>query len=403
MWSLQGLQDVADVAFATASPLDLDVLNEVYGTRVSADKIELLPAPKLPGVNSGTRLVHWQRAWFERFCKRVAGRFDVCVSAYNPIHFGRPGIQLIGDFSFSEISRRRLYPNAEKKLCHRQSLLRRLYLSAGDFCLRGGNAPPFAERGDCAVANSSWSAERLEEIFGLSAPTVLYPPCPAAQPSNGSPPEYNDDGFRPTVPESEPRDPLGFVCLGRVSPEKEIETMIAVLDRVRAAGYPVTLDIAGHFGADAYARKMRRLIETRRDWIRTPGFLNPEEKAALFASRTFAIHACRVEAFGIAVAEMAAGGLIPVVPGEGGSREIAASSDLVYGDEDDAVAKILTLLESPQQLPLLRQKLKWNARQFEPEAFMEGLIEIVESFLKRPLSSSSSPSSSPSSTPHHVA
>ncbi len=382
MWSLHALQDLAEVTFTTASPMNLAALNAIYGTSVSPEKVSLLPAPGLPGVRSGTRLVHWQRARFDRFCRRIAGDYDACISAYNPIDFGRPAIQLIGDFSFSERARLLLYPNAEDRICHRQSLLRRIYLTVGE-CLRGWRHLPLAERGDCAVANSRWTAERLERIVGLNACPVLYPP---SHQLTDAPPESG-----------EPRDPLGFVCLGRISPEKEIETLIAILDRVRSAGHPVTLDLVGAFGSDDYSRRIRRLAGDRSSWIRTPGFLDPAEKARLFASRTYALHACRVEAFGIAVAEMAAAGLIPVVPRSGGAGEIVAIDELTYGGIEEGAYRIVDLLENPGRHASLRHHLREQGRQFRPEAFVDGLVGIVGTFL-----GSNVPPSTPARSPHVV-
>lgn len=359
MWALHALQDHAAVTFTTVSPVDWVRLNGSYGTRVSPEKVRLLPAPRLPGVRTGDRFAHWQRAFFERFCRRHAGRFDVCLSAYNPIRFGRPAIQLIGDFSFDEHSRREIYPDAHA--LHRPSLLRKAYLAAGEIIGRRTDRD-IAGEGDMVVANSRWTAARLAGRFGLEAPPVLYPPSLAAPRNGGG-----------------ARDPLGFVCMGRVAPVKELETIVAILDRVRAAGHAVTLDLLGAFGDDAYSHKIRRLASGR-EWIRTPGFLAPPEKEAVMAGRSYGIHACRAEAFGIAVAEMAAAGLVPFVPAEGGSGEVVGREELTYQDVEDAVAKILALLENPERLPGLRDGLRERVLRFRPETFVAGLLEIVRRF-----------------------
>ncbi|MCB1229716.1 MAG: glycosyltransferase [Verrucomicrobiae bacterium] len=368
MWTLQALQDSARLVFTTASSMDLDAMNAAYGTSVSPDRVSFVTAPSLPGVSSGHQMVYWQRAHFERHCRKLAPRFDVCISAYNPIHFGKPGIQLIGDFSFSEKSRLMLYPNAEDRFCHRQSLLRRAYLIVGNL-LHGWRQPPYAERGDCAVANSFWTAERLEQLFRINTPPVLYPPSLLPDP--------------PVDEMDQRRDPLGFVCLGRISPEKEIERIIGILDQVRQAGRPVTLELVGAFGNDAYSRRIREMVEKRKFWIRTPGYLSPKEKTELFSRRTFAIHGCRVEAFGIAVAEMTAAGLIPIVPDAGGSGEIAHFRELRYASGAEGVRRILRLLDEPELIDSYRQKLIRHTAQFRPEAFVDGLRSIVAEFLGR--------------------
>lgn len=366
MWALHALQDRARVTFATASPVNWDELNATYATRVSPAKVSLLHAPRLPGVNSGTVVAFWQRAWFERFCRTQGANFDACISAYNPIRFGQRAIQLIGDFSFDEKCRLALYPTATDQVHHRPSVVRQAYLSIGEHLAGRHDEPAFAPD-DLVVANSQWTADRLREHFPVHRVPVLYPPS------------------SPLGEETTTREPLAFVSMSRITPEKEIETLFAILDRVRAAGRPVTLDLLGGIGDDGYSRRIRRLVRERREWVRTPGFLGPQEKAALFASRSFGLHACRVEAFGIAVAEMAAAGLIPFVPVEGGTREIVADDSLIYRSPDDAAGKILAVLDQPEVHGSLRRALRENVARFAPEHFSVRLVEIVQDFLGQPI------------------
>lgn len=365
MWSLHALQDIAKISFTTASPVDWDRLNAVYGTRVDPRKITLLQAPRLPGVASGTKFAFWQRAYFERFCRALPGRYDACISAYNPIRFSQPAIQLIGDFSFDEGARLDLYPNASEQARHRPSLLRRMYLSVGSQ-LAGQRQNGIAGPEDRVVANSRWTAGILDTFFQIQDSPILYPPSPLHAGES-----------------SVARDPLAFVCMGRIVPEKEIETVLAILDGVRAAGHPVTLDLIGQFGDDAYSKRIRRMAGERSGWVRTPGFLGPVDKGVVFSTRTYGIHACRVEAFGIAIAEMAAAGLIPFVSDDGGVQEIVGSDHLVYAGIDDAVKKIVALLGQPQRLESIRAALRERVARFRPESFAENLVGIVEEFLGR--------------------
>ena len=384
MWTLQALQEKAELTFTTASPFDLESFNASYGTSVQPESVHFLPAPSLPGIRNGATLAHWQRAFFDRHCRRIGSRFDACISAYNPIDFGRPGLQLIGDLSFSEISRRSLYPNAKDRFCHRQSFLRRAYLRLGD-CLRGETAPSLAERGDCAVANSHWNARQLRALFGLEETPVLYPPSlPMRFPSRDQ--------------NREERDPLRFVCLGRISPEKEIEKVIGILETVRSQGLSVSLDLIGLPDDNAYGASIVSLVDAHRDWIRMPGFLGPQEKSKIMAKAGFAIHGCRVESFGIAVAEMASAGLIPFVPGEGATREIALLPELIYEDANEAAEKITDLLRRPDHHEAIRKRLIAHTREFAPEAFMMNLVKLVEGFLGLPLN----PVPASNLFPHHV-
>ncbi|HRQ89262.1 MAG TPA: glycosyltransferase family 4 protein [Bacteroidia bacterium] len=368
MWTLQALQDDCDLTFTTAANLtdaDWEALNLTYGTRVDPSRLHRIKAPALPGVNGPHRLPHLQNRYFERHCHRIAPAFDLCVSTYNPIYFGQPAIHLIGDFSFSEEMRRRLSVHGEEPYRHRQTWLRRLYLAAGGWIeLR---KPPLREWDDLVLANSAWAARQLDEHFLLPGAGVLHPPVPL-----------------PTAPVGVERDPFGFVCLGRVVPEKEIERMVGILARVRGHGYPVAFTIVGRFDESDYARKIAGLVRQHNDWIRTPGFLQLEEKRAVLASHTFALHACRIEAFGIAVAEMAAVGCVPLVPETGGAGEIVPMPELQYSTDDEAVEKILSLLRNPAHVAALSEKMPESAARFAPARFVERLRESVLDSLRRP-------------------
>ncbi|MEX2580950.1 MAG: glycosyltransferase family 4 protein [Verrucomicrobiales bacterium] len=361
MWTLQALQDDFDVTFVTASPVDWDELNAAYGTRVDPGKIQLLRAPRLPTVDGPDRLVHLQLRCFERFCHRIAPRYDLCVSAYNPIDFGKPSIQLIGDFGFSEEMRKRLYVHGESRFRHRETVMRKAYLALGN--LMGIKRRPLNERGDLVLANSEWSAKKLEEFFGLAEAAVLYPPV-----------------VLPKAPAGAERDPLEFVCLGRVVPEKEIERIVGILEAVRGRGFPVTLRFIGNLDDSAYARRVAQLIGDRAEWITPEGFLALGEKQAILARPTYALHACRIEAFGIAVAEMASMGCVPFVPSTGGAGEIVGDPRLQFDDDEEAVEKIVRLLRSPEDTAAIRRELPGEMNRFGPKIFMEEIRRRVRDF-----------------------
>jgi len=396
MWTLQALQDDCELTFATASPMDWAELNAVFGTRVDPARLVCLRAPRLPGVDSPLRLAYAQTRLFQRWCRRLAPAYDLCLSAYNPLDFGRPGVQVIGDFSFSETMRKRLYVQSEAELRHRDGPLRRTYLAFGRAL--GGPERPLSERGDLVLANSAWSARQLEEHFGLVGCPVLHPPVVLPAPARSGPvPDGGGGGetAATSVTEVPARDPLGFACLGRVVPEKEIERIVAILKAVRAAGPPVTLRLVGRFGDDAYSERIRALVEAEGDWIRCEGFLTLTEKQALFTSLSFALHACRIEAFGIAVAEMASLGCVPLVPDTGGAGEIVPHSELKYGSEEEAVARILALIENPERVAELRSALVQSVARFSPEHYAEGLRRHLALFLSG-LANSSVPHEDPS-------
>ena len=368
MWTLRALQHEFDVTFVTASPVDWDDLNAAYGAEVIPELITLRRAPNLPLVKRPERLIHLRLRQFERHCQSIAHEYDICLSAYNPIDFGRPAIQLIGDFSFSEEMRKRLYIHGESQFCHKDSWVRRAYIdmvSASGVKLR-----PLAERGDLILANSAWTVAQLDEFFGVRDAPIIYPPV-----------------ILPKAPAESVRDPFGFVCLGRVVPEKEIERIVRILSAVRELGYPVKLRLIGNLDASPYSRRIAELIEQHSHWITPEGFLDLDEKQAVLASQTFALHACRIEAFGIAVAEMASMGCVPFVPSSGGAGEIVSDPRLQFDDDADAMEKIIAMLTSPEEVAAIRRDLPETMNRFGPEIFTEEIRGWVREFADHDASS----------------
>lgn len=358
-WTLHGLQHVADVTFVSSGPFVPELLNAVYGTKIEGSKIRFVRGPHLPGVRDEKTLVAMQTALFHRFCHSLGVIGDVGVSTYNFTPLAFRTIHLIADFSWDDEALSVLNPNAAKHLKYRGSILRRSY-HAVNRLVRGRNILTLG-KSDSVFSNSQWTSNHLLDRFRIRSSGIIYPPVQV--------------GYVSTDPST--RDPFQFVCLGRVSPEKKIENVISILERVRRVFPKVRLVIAGGMGRDAYSQKIRGLVQSNSDWIEAPGFLNGSEKEALFAESTYGIHGCEGEAFGIAVAEQIVAGCIPIVPAKGGTGELVPVLACKYNDEDQAVIRILDLLNSaPLRLECHRQ-LTERAAAFGPEGFVDRIREIV--------------------------
>jgi glycosyltransferase involved in cell wall biosynthesis len=358
MWGIVALREHYDITLVTASEVDLGKLNAAYGTDVVAGDFHLLNAPSLPTVKDPARLAHWRVKRFEQFCRSNTERFDIPLSAYNPIDFGRPGIHLVGDFSWDEDTRAALFGNPSR----RQSL-RKSYLWLGSRLFGTSRRDIFGGR-DLVAANSNWTAEILGERFGLKETPIVYPPVNIETPS--------------ALPKSGRAD---FVCVGRISYEKRIEVIIDILSSVRARGNDdVRLTIVGAIGDDTYGSEIADLVAANRDWIEPAGFVIGRAKFDLLSRHPFAIHACEGEAFGIAVAEMLLSGCVPFVPSSGGPAEIVGNDALCYSDPEDAAEKIHRALSEPDHAASLRNRLIGRGDRFMPEAFIESLQSLVASF-----------------------
>jgi glycosyltransferase involved in cell wall biosynthesis len=372
MWAVQALRNDYDVTVVTRGEVDLERLNAFYGTALKAGefKIRQVPIPwwslLVRKTGRGSAL---DDAPYQRCCRRIAHEFDVLISAYNFCDFGVPAIHCIADFSWDDAVRRSLHPVPPglARFIYENSVLRRTYLRLAQF-LSGSSGHNIHSEQDLILANSQWTADLMRTKYKLCA-NVLYPPVHSKFPS---------------IPWT--RRENGFVCLGRIDPVKRIERVIDILARVRQRGYNLHLHVIGRIGSDAYSRAVAGLCKAHAEWVIPEGARRGREKLDLLAAHRFGIHACNGEAFGIAVAEMVKAGCIPFVPKEGGQAEIVNHPSLIYADVDDAVNKIVTVLETPPVQADLGTHLANQGRQFSAGSFMNGIRTVVQQFLDRKLS-----------------
>lgn len=360
MWTVQALRPDHDVTLVTTGRPDLAALDRSCGTALAGTGLEVVAVAPPPGAR--TRFDALRSFRLARYCRRRAPEFEVMISTYNIMDFGRPGIQRIADFSFDDALRRELHAGAAGGFGHRASPARSLYLALAR-ALSGGRRDGW--RRNRTVANSEWTRRLFEARFGLTA-SVVYPPV-AAPPSP------------PPGPWADRED--GFVVMGRLVPEKGLDLVVDILARVRETR-PVHLHVLGREVRPAYTRAVRALRRRHGDWIGLEGPVYGEAKAAFLSGHKYGLSGCRNEAFGLAVAEMVKAGAVVWVPDGGGQTEIVAHPDLVYRDAAGAAAAIRSALESPERLSALRDHLGGRAAAFSADRFAAGMREVVADFLK---------------------
>ena len=98
-------------------------------------------------------------------------------------------------------------------------------------------------------------------------------------------------------------------------------------------------------------------------------------------SGSYAIHAERLEAFGIAIVEYLNAGNVAIVPDEGGTPEIVDSPALAYHTNSEA-AKILARLITDEAFRKEQQRhCAERARFFSREAYLGRQRELLEQIL----------------------
>lgn len=356
-WMIEALKDDHDVGIVTWTPPDFDAVNRWYGTSIRASQVRVHAARAgLRGFVDAmpVRLALVRAAIVFRMARGLASAYDVVISADNEVDLGRPAVQYV---HYPRFLRPR--PAGDLRWFHRWPGVLKLYYRLCDLLI-GGATERIARNG--TFANSAWTADRVRALYPDAAVTVVPPPV-MSDDTGGLPWEDRENGF---------------LCIGRLSAEKEIERIVEIVAGVRRAVPDVRLHIAGSRQSKAEYRAVRRLAETHAAWIRVHEDLSRVDLLRLIGRQRYGIHAMRDEHFGIAPAEMVRGGCIVFVPDSGGQVDVVGGEErLLFGDVREAVAKIVAVITDAGEQRRLRAHLSAGAGRYSVERFMRTIREAV--------------------------
>lgn len=353
-WMIQALRDAHALTVLTWDPIDVGAVNVYFGTSLRGCDFAAVevPAPLRAAIDRlpfpATTL---KSSVLRRRAKRLVGGFDLVISACNEVDLGRPGVQYI------HYPVRHVAPlAADLRWYHRKwalTVYARLWSLVAPF-------DDATMRANVTLVNSAWTGALVANVHGIAA-RVVYPPAA---------------GLFRDVPWRERDD--GFLCVGRISPEKRIEDVIAVVRRVRARRSAAHLHVAGSDDHAAYARRVRRLARRAGPWVSIDGTLSIEELQRLMTTHRYMLHGMREEHFGMSVAQALRAGCIPFVPDGGGQVEVVGDEPLLrYRSVNDAVDKIETVMASGPLQAEIRARLAARASWFGPERFMDEIRRVV--------------------------
>ncbi len=357
MWLIEALKRDFDVTVMTTGGWDLPALNSFYGTQVMQNevRVRIAPVPFLVHKFSAAAL---RGACFQRFARQIAAEYDIRISAYNATDWGLPAFHFLADFSWHRQIRDRFHPPSPGFI-YRDTMARRAYLNVAKAYGRPSGRDVL--RDDVVIANSHWTADIVKRYCNVDCNAVVYPPVSAEFPS---------------IPWEQKEQ--AFVMIGRIAPEKQIGQAIEIVEAIRNHGHALKLHICGPIENDPYGQRISQISHQRANWITLEGRVTGEEKARILSHCRFGIQSCGAEGFGISVAEMAKAGAIVFAHKDGGQAEILGDSDLLFSDTQEAVEKIVRVLEQPPLQMALESRLMKRAQMFNAENFVREVQALVE-------------------------
>lgn len=358
---LEALQEEFDVTLITLTDPDLDSLNEYFNTEVDAHKLDVdIAGYAAPTLNRllGLRYYVLQNALLSRYARRQADEYGLLFSTINELGLGPDSIQYIHfpfDWTVSLDNRDDIFHPSITE----DSLYEHL-------CTYVASVSRETIQSNRLFANSEWTASVFEDAYGTE-PEVLHPPVDTTDFRNVSWADREN----------------GFVTVGRIERSKRTVELIEIIDGLRKRGHDVHLHVVGPTVDEAYYETVAELA-AEREYIDLEGELPRGELVDRICTHRFGIHGKQYEHFGMAVAELAAGGSIPFVPSDGGQDAIIDDDvHLQFDSPADAVEVIDRVLTNPD----LQRELRWVPaeieRQFGCARFKEAVRKAVAEQLDR--------------------
>lgn len=356
---LEALGDEHDVTLLTLSEPDFEELNRYFRTKIDPPTVELagLFGPRLHR-RYGLKYYILQNALLSRYARSHAEEHDLLISTINELGLPDGSIEYVHfPFDWSVSLDGELRAHIFHPLVEEDGFYERLCTSVAGITIE-------EVEGSRLLANSTWTADAVESAYGVR-PQVVYPPI-------------DTQGFvdRPW----EKREP-GFVTIGRIERSKRIHELIEIIDAVRNEGHDTHLHVIGPTVDTDYSAEITEMAR-RRPYIYLEGELPRMELVDLVCAHRYGIHGKHHEHFGMAVAELAAGGTIPFVPATGGASVIVDNRpELQYRSIEDATKKISRVISRPSLQSDFRLNPDTIRHRFGRERFQEQIATMVQTAL----------------------
>ena len=361
---VEELQRTCEVTLALNWRSDVKRAADFFGTKIDMSRLKTVAVK--PAGSFARKIDAIIPVFSTRRLKALAKDADICISAANPVDFGKSAhhfvylLRTFGDNAFLDF------------ICHAPPkpalarLKQRLKTIVAESILRPllgvrSTRKILSDASESIYPTSLYVERVMREFYGAFNGSVFYPPTTF---------EFTKTGIA--------RDPLKVAVLGQVFPQKRIDRMIWIVRRAREiAKLDFVMEIGGALHDTPYVASIKEMA-SRESWIRLLGGIYGDEKEEFLLSATYALHAERDEAFGISVVEYMKAGLIAIVPDDGGTPEVTANQELTYSTDEEAASMLARLATDEtfrNRSALLAAK---RAKDFSRERYMERQHELLE-------------------------
>ncbi len=336
IWVIKALKDDFYIDLITnQNDLSLKKIISFFGVDFSREDFRIIKLKQyfLNGYILNSHLV-------QRYFKKHCEEYDLVISTNNEMDFGRKGIQYIH------------FPTMFEAFLKNKNFYKKIYYKFSSW-LSGYSLEKM--KNNLTLTNSNWTKQVISKCYGIES-RVVYPPI--------------EDIF--SLPWNKKAN--GFLCIGRISPEKKIEKVIKILSEVKKTFPDIHLHIIGASENKLYLKKIKYLARNDKNWIFFDLDISRKKLKELISFHKYGIHAMREEHFGMVVAEMLKAACIVFIPRGGGQVEIVGRDDrIIYSNTIDAIDKIKKVLKDNLTQEQILKKLLCSSKVFSKEIFIQDI------------------------------
>jgi len=364
-WTIEALKNSYQIILITFSKVDINKLNKFTGANLKSNEFLIVRIP-LPWVFrriKGLDLI--KKHIFYRLLRQRINSLNfpktllISIGDEVDINFGSTVIQYVCWPALNK----KFYKFQDSQIgkWYRSKIFRNFYLGICKWISK------FSEekmKQNVTITNSEWTKKQIYKAYKINS-LVTYSPI-----------KFDVS----QIPWKEKEN--GFLCIGTITPEKEIEKIISILGKVRPKNN-IHLHIIGRIQDTSYYRnKISPLIKRNREWIFEEINIPRIRLNDLIAEHKYGIHGMQNEHFGRVIAEMIGGGCIVFVPRGGGQQEIVNyNKNLIYNDKQDAVEKIHKVLNNSELQMKLAEELNVGKNRFSYESFCKKIKNLVSKYV----------------------
>lgn len=361
------LQKNCDVTLALNGDVDIEQVMKMSEVSIDVSRLNVVRLDPHDGFL--TKHEYLLGLYRMRKLKELAKDADVCISTANVMDFGKPGhhfLYLLSQFGGHAFYDYLMHTKGKTGV---RRMLRRFLTGIGEniikpLCGLRSQRKIMSDKREHIYPTSQYVDRIVRGYYGDFNSTIFYPPTIF---------EFTATNI--------PRDPLLAIYIGRIFPPKRITDIIAIVERARElSSMDLKLHIAGKLMDNSYTKLLQKMA-AERPWLKLVGPKYGKEKESFMLSATYALHAERDEAFGIAIAEYLKAGNVPIVPDEGGPKEIVDDSELTFKTIEEAAQTLARLLSDKAFLEDKQRNCAEHAKSFTLGAYMERQYRVLNNII----------------------